>query len=153
DRAGAVRSRREEMTPRQPCLKRACNTVTAPRGRPSSRRPSIGSHSALLSATSSTTTGSTGGARSSTSSATCGCISRLFSAGAVWPLITTAEVRRYVVRRQDEGAKNATINRELSVLKRAFNLAIAEGTLASGPHIPLLREDNVRRASLRSTNS
>src|SRR5207249_8178917 len=32
--------------------------------------------------------------------------------------ITTTDVRRYVVRRQDEGAKNATINRELSVLKR-----------------------------------
>ena len=59
--------------------------------------------------------------------------------------ITTADVRRYVGRRQDEGAKNATINRELSVLKRAFTLAIAAGTLPSRPHIPLLREDNVRR--------
>jgi integrase len=59
--------------------------------------------------------------------------------------ITTADVRRYVVRRQDEGAKNATINRELSALKRAFTLAIAAGTLPSRPHIPLLREDNVRR--------
>ena len=59
--------------------------------------------------------------------------------------ITTADVRRYVLGRQDEGAKNATINRELSVLKRAFTLAIAAGTLASRPHIALLREDNVRR--------
>jgi integrase len=59
--------------------------------------------------------------------------------------ITTAHVRRYVARRQDEGAKNATINRELSVLKRAFTLAIAAGTLPSRPHIALLREDNVRR--------
>jgi len=59
--------------------------------------------------------------------------------------ITTADVRRYVGRRQGEGAKNATINRELSVLKRAFTLAIAAGTLPSRPHIPLLREDNVRR--------
>ena len=59
--------------------------------------------------------------------------------------ITTADVRRYVARRQDEGAKNATINRELSVVKRAFSLAIATGTLASRPHIALLREDNVRR--------
>src|SRR5439155_428132 len=59
--------------------------------------------------------------------------------------IATADVRRYVARRQEEGAKNATINRELSLLKRAFALAIADGTLASRPHIPLLREDNVRR--------
>jgi len=54
-------------------------------------------------------------------------------------------VRRYVARRQDEGAKNATINRELAVLKRAFTLAIAAGTLASRPHMALLREENVRR--------
>jgi integrase len=66
-------------------------------------------------------------------------------AGRRMAAITTADVRRYVVRRQSEGAKNATINRELSVLKRAFTLAIAAGTLASRPHITLLREDNVRR--------
>ena len=59
--------------------------------------------------------------------------------------ITTADVRRYVARRQGEGAKNATINRELAVLKRAFTLAIAEDILPSRPRIPLLREDNVRR--------
>ena len=59
--------------------------------------------------------------------------------------IATADVRRYISRRQGEGAKNATINRELSVLKRAFTLAIAAGTLASRPHIALLREANVRR--------
>jgi|SRR5579862_1460570 len=59
--------------------------------------------------------------------------------------ITTADVRRYVARRRGEGAKNATVNRELSVVKRAFSLAIATGTLASRPHIALLREDNVRR--------
>jgi len=59
--------------------------------------------------------------------------------------ITAADVRRYVARRQDEGAKNATINRELAVLKRAFTLAIAEDILPSRPRIALLREDNVRR--------
>ncbi len=59
--------------------------------------------------------------------------------------ITTADIRRYMACRQHEGAKNATINRELSLLKRAFTLAIADGMLASRPYIPLLREDNVRR--------
>jgi integrase len=60
-------------------------------------------------------------------------------------VITTTHVRHYVARRQEEGAKNATINRELAVLKRAFTLAIAAGSLATRPHIALLREDNVRR--------
>jgi len=59
--------------------------------------------------------------------------------------ITAADVRRYVARRQREGARNATINRELSVLKRAFALAVAAGRLATRPHIALLRENNVRR--------
>jgi integrase len=61
------------------------------------------------------------------------------------PTITPADVRRYVARRQRDGVRNATINRELSVLKRAFALAIAAGCLTSRPHIPLLRENNVRR--------
>jgi len=59
--------------------------------------------------------------------------------------ITTADVRRYVLRRQGEGATNATVNRELSVLKRAFSLALRGGTIAARPHIALLRENNVRR--------
>ena len=59
--------------------------------------------------------------------------------------IGPAGVRRYVARRQRDGARNATINRELSVLKRAFALAVASGRLRSRPHIPLLRENNVRR--------
>ena len=59
--------------------------------------------------------------------------------------ITPTDVRRYIARRQRDGVRNATINRELSVLKRAFALAIAAGRLTSRPHIPLLRENNVRR--------
>jgi integrase len=59
--------------------------------------------------------------------------------------IGAADVRRYVARRQRDGVRNATINRELSVLKRAFALAVAAGRLRSRPHIALLRENNVRR--------
>jgi integrase len=59
--------------------------------------------------------------------------------------ITTTDVRRYVAGRQREGARNATINRELSVLKRAFTLAMAAGRLSRRPHIGVLRENNVRR--------
>ena len=64
--------------------------------------------------------------------------------------LTTVDVRRYIVRRQDEGARNATINRELSVLKRAFTLGIASGLLTSRPHITLLRENNIRRGFFES---
>jgi integrase len=40
---------------------------------------------------------------------------------------------------------NGEINRELSVLKRIFNLAIQAGKLLQKPHIPLLKDDNVRK--------
>ncbi len=59
--------------------------------------------------------------------------------------IGAADVRRYVLARQRAGARNATINRELSVLKRAFALAAAAGRLTARPHVALLRENNVRR--------
>ena len=39
---------------------------------------------------------------------------------------------------------NGEINRELTLLKRAFNLAIQAGKLISKPYIPLLKERNVR---------
>ena len=59
--------------------------------------------------------------------------------------ITTAEVRAYIAERQQAGAANATINRELAALKRMFSLAVQAGKLHAKPHIPMLREDNVRR--------
>ncbi len=59
--------------------------------------------------------------------------------------ITTAEIRAYVADRQHAGAANATINRELAALKRMFTLAVQAGKLHAKPHIPMLRENNVRR--------
>ena len=59
--------------------------------------------------------------------------------------ITTTEIRAYVATRQAIGAANATINRELAILKRMFTLAVQAGKLHAKPHIPMLREDNVRR--------
>jgi integrase len=47
------------------------------------------------------------------------------------------EVRRLV--------SPAQINRELATLKRIFNLARQSGKVLHVPHIPMLREDNVRR--------
>ena len=59
--------------------------------------------------------------------------------------ITTADVRTYIAKRQDEGAANATVNRETAVIKRAFTLAVQAGKLMARPHIPMLREDNTRQ--------
>jgi integrase len=86
--------------------------------------------------------------------------------------ITTADIREYIDSRQKEttvsrraysftgrdgtirnvpeqrrtvaGVSNGEINRELTALKRMFNLAIQAGKLLQKPHIPFLREDNVR---------
>jgi len=41
-------------------------------------------------------------------------------------------------------AENATINRELSIVNRAFRLALQAGKLLYLSHVPMLREDNVR---------
>lgn len=49
------------------------------------------------------------------------------------------------MRRQDAGATNATINRELAVLKRAFSLAVKDAKLLHRPHVPMLEENNTRR--------
>jgi hypothetical protein len=43
------------------------------------------------------------------------------------------------------GASPAEINRELTILKRMFTLAIQGGTLLHRPHIPFLEERNTRR--------
>jgi integrase len=97
---------------------------------------------------------------------------RPFFGGRRMASITTADVRAYIAQRQaateqvraaydfvrkDGTVKrvaeqrrtiarvsNAEINRELTILKRVFSLAMQAGKLLHRPHIPLLREDNVR---------
>ena len=58
------------------------------------------------------------------------------------PVEGRREPERQLVRVAD--VSNAEINRELQALKRIFSLAIKDGRIAMRPHIPLLREDNVR---------
>ncbi len=62
--------------------------------------------------------------------------------------ITTASLREFVAERQDAGAKPAEINRELAVLRRAFNLAVQAGRLLQKPHFPMLKERNTRKGFL-----
>lgn len=61
--------------------------------------------------------------------------------------INTPLIRKYIAYRLDQGASNATINRELSAIKRMFNLASSctPPKVAQVPYIPMLKEQNVRR--------
>lgn len=59
--------------------------------------------------------------------------------------ITAADVTSYQVQRRKAGAKNATINRELAILKRGFTLARQAGKTLAQPHIAMLEERNARK--------
>ena len=58
--------------------------------------------------------------------------------------ISTVDVRAFTAKRHAAGAANATINRDLIVLKRLCMLAMQAGKLMVRPYIPLLTEANVR---------
>mgnify|MGYP005850396477 CR=1 FL=1 len=61
--------------------------------------------------------------------------------------IRTTRISKYIESRLDEDASNATINRELTVLKQMLNLG-AKSTppkVDRVPRIPMLRENNVRK--------
>ena len=57
--------------------------------------------------------------------------------------ITEDRLNAYIVFRQDEKAANATINRELAALKRAFRLAGRK--VGQVPRFRMLRENNARK--------
>jgi integrase len=55
---------------------------------------------------------------------------------------------KYIAARQADNAANATINRELALLKRAFTLAQESGKVTTVPKFPHLEERNVRQGFL-----
>ncbi|HUY28386.1 MAG TPA: site-specific integrase [Candidatus Binataceae bacterium] len=62
--------------------------------------------------------------------------------------ITSDAITAYVAIRQRAGAANATINRSLAALRRAFRLAEIAGKVAVRPHIAMLDENNARQGFL-----
>lgn len=61
--------------------------------------------------------------------------------------LSTPMLQSYVAKRLDGGAAVATVNRDLSLLRRAFNLGYkaTPRLVAEVPNFPLIRENNVRK--------
>jgi site-specific recombinase XerD len=60
--------------------------------------------------------------------------------------ISESDIDDYIIiMRRSEDASNATINRELVTIKRAFNLEMQKRIVSDRPHITMLEEDNVRQ--------
>ena len=58
--------------------------------------------------------------------------------------ITTDRIKTFACSRQDAGVKAATIQYELSVLRRMFTLAIKDEKLNYKPYVPRIEVRNIR---------
>jgi len=59
--------------------------------------------------------------------------------------ITATDIHLYITSRQEAGASNAEINRELAALRHAYNLALRAEQIYHKPHIPTLKESAPRQ--------
>ena len=69
---------------------------------------------------------------------------RGFFGGSAALNISTDQLTSYIVLRQESGAANSSIMKELGALKRAFNLAVRARRLTNRPYIPSVEVDNTR---------
>jgi integrase len=68
-----------------------------------------------------------------------------FLKGRLVTTITTDLLYKFIEKRKGEGAANATINRNLSLLRKMMNLARRGAKLTQVRYFPMLKEDNVRK--------
>jgi len=59
--------------------------------------------------------------------------------------ITEQSIEEYKHTRKEEGCANGTLNRELALLRRGFNLLRIQKRISDAPSISLLKEGNVRQ--------
>lgn len=70
---------------------------------------------------------------------------RIFGANEPALAVTVPRTDTYRQTRMAEGASMATVNRELSALRRGFRLAIQKGLLATRPEFEIPEENNARQ--------
>lgn len=65
--------------------------------------------------------------------------------------VTADRITNFTITQQQAGASNATVNRSLSCLKRAFALALRAGRVVSKPYVGMLAENNARQGFLNGS--
>ena len=68
-----------------------------------------------------------------------------FTGGMRAAAVTDEHAQKYILRRRDQGAALATIHNELTLLKRAFSLAVQKRKLPAKPYIGLPKNADVAR--------